>query len=154
MRGFFFEEFNVGDEITTPRRSITESDVMLFAGLSGDTNPIHTDRVFGGASPFGACIAHGLLGLSVATGLTARTGVLDGTAIALLSVDNWTFKKPIFFGDTIHARVTIVGKCETRHAERGIIQRRVELINQDGQVVQEGTLTTMVKRRAATDDPS
>ena len=148
MPGLFFEDFNVGDEFTTPRRSITESDVMLFAGLSGDTNPIHTDRVFGSASPFGACIAHGLLGLSVATGLSARTGVLDGTAIALLSVDSWSFKKPIFFGDTLHAKMTIVGKRETRHAGRGIIQRSFALINQDGQVVQEGTLTTMVKRRA------
>jgi acyl dehydratase len=112
-------------------------------------NPIRTDRVFGSQSPCGACIAHGLLGLSVATGLSARLGVLDGTAIALLSVDACSFKQPIFFGDTIHARMTIVGKRETKHAGRGIVQRRFELINQNGAIVQEGILTTMVKRQGA-----
>jgi acyl dehydratase len=109
-------------------------------------NPIRTDRVFGSQSPCGACIAHGLLGLSVATGLSARLGVLDGTAIALLSVDACSFKQPIFL---LHARMTIVGKRETKHAGRGIVQRRFELINQNGAIVQEGILTTMVKRQGA-----
>lgn len=142
----YYEEFSLGEQSLTPRRTVTEADVTAFAGVSGDYHPLHTDAVGAANTLFGARVAHGLLGLSIATGLMARLGELEDTAMAFLNVD-WNFKAPLFMGDTICARVTIADKRETSKPDRGILIRRVELLNQDGQVVQEGTMTVMVKRR-------
>ncbi len=144
----YFEDATVGETHVTPARTITETDVMLFAGLSGDYNPLHTDAEFGKNTVFKERIAHGLLGLAVTTGLKARLGLFDGTVVAFLGL-TWDFKKPIFFGDTIHARFTIVEKRETKHPDRGIIVQAVQVLNQRGEVVQEGRHTTMVRRRPA-----
>lgn len=146
--GLYFEDFNVGDRFTTQRRTVTESDVMTFAGLSGDYNPLHTDAVGAKETMFGERIAHGLLGLSIVTGLGAQLGIFEGTAMALLNI-NWNFKKPMFFGDTIHAVIHVQDKRETSKPDRGILVRRIELQNQDNAVLQEGTMTLMVKRRPA-----
>src|SRR3954447_1047320 len=99
-RGLYFEEFVVGDEAATPSRTITETDIVQFAGLSSDWNPLHTDAEFAAATPFGQRIAHGLLGLSIASGLMARLGHIDGTAIAFRGIEEWKFSKPIYIGDT------------------------------------------------------
>jgi acyl dehydratase len=139
----YFEDFKEGDQHVTPGRSITESDVMRFAGLSGDFNPAHTDYEYAKAGPFGAPIAHGLLSLVVAAGLADRGGSLDGTAIALLEV-GWRFNKPVMFGDTIRARLTVASKRVTSKGDRGVVMRKVEVLNQLGSVVQEGSFTTMV----------
>ncbi|MPY85837.1 MAG: dehydratase, partial [Actinophytocola sp.] len=80
--GRYYDDLSVGDTFTTPARTITEYDVAAFAGLSGDYNPVHTDREFATATSFGQPIAHGVLGITVATGLIARTGLFDGTAVA------------------------------------------------------------------------
>ena len=101
------EDFKAGQETRTPARTVTEADVVAFAGLSGDFNPIHTDAEFAAATPFKQRIAHGALGLSIATGLGARTGMLDGTAIAFLGIEDWKFSKPIFLGDTVQVRMTV-----------------------------------------------
>lgn len=147
MKGLYFEEFNPGDKYVTPARTITEADVVNFAGLSGDFNPIHTDRVFAADTAIGQPMAHGLLVLSIATGLMARLGIFDGTVIALLGIDDWRFVKPVLFGDTVHARVTIVDKRLTSRGDRGILRRRVEVINHRDEVVQEGFLTVMCRCR-------
>lgn len=153
MPGRFFEDFTEGEVFVTPRRTITEADVVLFAGLSGDYNPLHTDRVFAASTPYQQPIAHGLLVLAVASGLQARLGLTDGTALALLGVDEWRFRRPVFFGDTLHARVTIVEKRETSRPDRGILVRRVEVFNQRDELVQEGYLNIMVRRRPAAETP-
>ena len=101
-RGLYFEEFETGMRITTPGRTITESDIVSFAGLTGDFNLIHTDAVYSASSPFGQRVAHGLLGLSIASGLGTRTGVLEGTVMAFREINEWKFVKPVFIGDTIH----------------------------------------------------
>jgi acyl dehydratase len=139
----YFEDFSVGDQQVTQGRSITESDVMRFAGLSGDFNPAHTDYEYAKAGPFGAPIAHGLLSLIVAAGLADRGGALDGSAIALLAVE-WRFKEPVLFGDTIRVRLTVASKRVTSKGDRGVLVRKVEVLNQRGVVVQEGSFTTMV----------
>lgn len=139
----YFEDFTEGDQHLTPGRSITESDVMRFAGLSGDFNPAHTDYEYAKAGPFGAPIAHGLLCLIVAAGLADRDGSLDGSAVALLGVD-WRFKEPVMFGDTIRLRITVASKRLTSKGDRGVLVRKVEVLNQRGSVVQEGNFTTMV----------
>ncbi|MBX5475963.1 MAG: MaoC family dehydratase N-terminal domain-containing protein [Clostridia bacterium] len=149
MPGRYFEDFQVGESFVSPRRTITEADVVLFAGLSGDFNPLHTDRVFAETTPFKQPIAHGLLVLAVATGLNARMGLNDGTALALLGIDEWRFVRPVFFGDTVHVRVTIVDKRETSKPDRGILIRKFEVFNQRDELVQEGYLNLMVRRRPA-----
>lgn len=144
--GRYFEDLTVGEQFITPRRTITESDVTAFAGLSGDYNALHTDAVGAHDSIFGARIAHGVLGLSIVTGLTARLDLFEGTVMALLNV-NWNFAGPIYMGDTVHARVIIDDKRETSKPDRGIVVRRFELLNQHDKQVQEGTMTVMMKRR-------
>jgi acyl dehydratase len=145
--GKYYEDLTVGDKFVTAARTIFEYDVAAFSGLSGDYNPIHTNLEFGKASNFGANIAHGALGLSVATGLISRTGIFDGTAVAFLSIDNWTFAGPILINDTIHAEFQITFMRETKNPATGIITRHVRLINQHGDAVQFGDMTLMLKRR-------
>lgn len=142
----FLEDFAVGEIKWSPGRTITEADVMTFAGLSGDYNPAHTDYQFAGKSDFGKPIAHGLLALIVSAGLADRDGGLDGTAIAMLGV-TWRFLKPVFFGDTIRLKLTVESARPTSKGDRGIIVRNVAVHNQHDEVVQEGSFTTMVKMR-------
>lgn len=142
----YFEDFYFGQEFVSPGRTITEHDVMTFAGLSGDYNQLHTNREFCKRNQFGQPIAHGLLGLTVTSGLLSRAGLAEGTILAFLGL-TWDFTAPIFFGDTVHAKMTVKEKRETSKSDRGIITRQVELINQNATVVQKGTMTTLVRRR-------
>lgn len=143
----FFEDFTVGRVFLTPRRTITEADIHAFAGLSGDFNPLHTDAVFAAGTPFGRPIAHGLLGLSIATGLQSRLGVIDGTALAFLEC-RWKFTKPTYAGDTLRARGEVSGaRRSVSHPDRGIVVLEVSLMNQDGEEVQRGSWTFMVRSR-------
>lgn len=144
--GKYYEDFVIGEEVLSAGRTITETDIVMFAGLTGDYNSLHTDAEFAKETPFKERIAHGLLGLAITSGLMTRTGLFDGTVIAFLGVD-WAFKGPIFIGDTIHFSMTIKDKRETSKPDRGIIMRDVALLNQRNEVVQQGTMTLMMKRR-------
>ena len=144
MTGLYFEEFFVGQKVTTVGRTMTEFDIVTFAGLSGDYNQIHTDAEFAKTTPFGQRIAHGLLGLSIATGLIMRTGMLEGTVIAFREIQEWKFVKPIFIGDTVHAVLTV---SETKAMPRiggGALIAQVEVRNQSNEVLQKGTLNLLV----------
>jgi len=149
--GRYYEEFSVGEHFVTPARTIGEYDVSAFAGLSGDYNPLHTDREFAASTSFGVPIAHGALGFSVATGLIARTGLFDGTAVAFLGIESWRFAGPILIGDTIHVEFDIKAMRETSNPSSGIVTRAVNIVNQRGETVQSGDLVAMVRRRPATD---
>lgn len=149
MRGKCIEEFEVGQVDESRARTITETDVVTFSWISGDVNPMHTDAEHSAKSPIGQRIAHGALGLSIATGLSASLGYLEGTAIAALGVDEWKFLKPILFNDTIRLRATVVSARPTSKADRGVLVRRMELLNQRDEVVQSGLMTTMVLTRSA-----
>lgn len=151
MRGKCIEEFTVGQVDESRGRTVTETDVVTFSWVSGDVNPMHTDAVHSAKSPVGQRIAHGALGLSMATGLSASLGYLEGTAVAGLGVDEWKFLKPIFFNDTIYLRATVLEARPTSKTDRGILLRRMELLNQHGDVVQRGLMTTMVLTRAGRD---
>src|SRR5512141_2799324 len=105
--GLCFEEFSVGQKIVTEKRTITETDIMTFATLTGDSNRIHTDPEFSKTTVFGRQVAHGLLGLSIASGLAWRTGILDGTVIAFREISEWKFVKPVFIGDTIYVDMIV-----------------------------------------------
>lgn len=149
--GLTFEQFEPGQSLSSPARTVTEGDISLFAGLSGDYNPLHTDAEFARTTPFGRPIAHGMLGLSIATGLAARLGFLDGTALAFLGVE-WKFRKPVFPGDTIRADID-VGRCRPAPAMGGgMVTFHVRLRNQADEVVQRGTWEILVASAAGGED--
>lgn len=143
-RGMYFEEFEVGQKMISPGRTITESDVVGFAGLSGDYNQIHTDAVYSETSPFGARVAHGLLGLSIASGLALRTGVLEGTVMAFREINAWKFVKPVYLGDTIHVEMEITETKALRRLGGGSVVLVMDVQNQKGETVMKGTWTTLV----------
>lgn len=145
-RDMYFEDFQIGDHMISPSRTITETDVVNFAGISGDYNPIHTDTEFAKKSMFGKPIAHGILGLAVATGLAARLGFIENTAQAFLGLD-WKFKGPIFIGDTIHLRGEVTRTKALGRLGGGVVVLKVSLVNQRDEVVQEGEWTVLVKSR-------
>ena len=144
--GMFFEEFEVGQVFKSRGRTVTEADIVNFAGLSGDYNPLHTDEEFAKKTIFGKRIAHGMLGLTISTGLSQRLGILDDTIMAFLGLE-WNFRAPIFIGDTVHLEQTVKSKRETSKPDRGIIVFECKLINQNGEPAQEGTRTVMVRRK-------
>jgi acyl dehydratase len=146
QRGLYWEEFKVGDVFESASRTITEADIVAFAALSGDWNPLHCDAEFAKTTPFGKRIAHGLLGLTVASGLGDREGILEGTLLAFLGME-WSFKSPIFIGDTIRQRRTVTEMIESKQAERGIMKWKVEILNQKNEVCQEGVRTVLMRRR-------
>ena len=143
--GLPFEAFAAGQTLTTTARTITEADVITFAGLSGDWTPIHTDAVFAATTPYGQRIAHGLIGLSIATGQVMHSGILDGTLLAWREVMDWKFSLPIFIGDTLHTQVTVTETRPVRRIGGGMVTLRVELINQDGKLVQQGSWSVLIK---------
>lgn len=143
----YFEDFHVGQVFESRNRTITETDLVLFAGWSWDTNPVHTDGVSAGQGRFGERIAHGVLGLSVAMGLIAGTGVFEGCSIALLGIEDWKFRAPIRVGDTVRCRVEITSTRRTSSGDQGILGRRLTLLNQSGEVVQSGDIDLMVRMR-------
>ncbi len=144
VRGMYFEEFEVGQKMVSPGRTITESDVVSFAGLSGDFNQIHTDAEYSKSSPFGARVAHGLLGLSIASGLALRTGVLEGTVMAFREINSWKFIKPIFLGDTIHVEMEITETKAMPRIGGGSVKLMMDVRNQAGETTMKGVWTTLV----------
>jgi len=145
--GMYYDEFRIGDEFISVGRTVTEADIVNFAGLSGDYNQLHTDEEFGKKTQFGKRIAHGLLGLAISSGLTQRTGITDGTVVAFLGLE-WKFKAPIYIGDTIHVVQKVVTMRESKKPDRGIIGFETKVVNQDNVVVQEGVRNIMIKRKA------
>ena len=146
LHSAYYTDFQVGQEMKTAGRTITEADVVTFAGFSGDYNPLHTDAVYASSGPYGRRIAHGLLGLAIASGLAARLGILEESALALREV-TCKFRGPVFIGDTVHARMKVVGTKPMRRVGGGLVQVEVKLCNQRDEVVQTGTWTMLVKSR-------
>jgi acyl dehydratase len=143
----YFEDVEVGLRFETPRRTVTEADLVAFAGVSGDFNPLHTDAVFAANSIYGERIAHGALVLSLATGLRQRVGLFDGTLMGLLEIRSWRFKAPVLIGDTIRIANEVTELRPTSKPDRGIMVQRVEVIKQDDTVAAEGELVLLLRRR-------
>jgi acyl dehydratase len=142
----YFEDIQVGDEYLSPGRTVTEADIVAFAGLSGDYNVLHTDAEFMRTSIFGERIAHGLLGLAISSGLGARAVPRPFATLAFLGL-RWRFKGPIKIGDTIRVRIRVATKRETSKPDRGIVTMQRAVLNQRDEVVQEGDTEIMVERR-------
>ena len=143
-RGLFFEEFSVGQRIISTARTVTESDVVTFAGLSGDYNQIHTDAEFSKSTPFGKRVAHGLLGIAIASGLAMRTGVLEGTVMAFREINEWKFTKPIFIGDTVHVELDVKETKALPRVGGGSVIIELSVKNQHEEVTMKGLWTVLV----------
>ncbi|MEX2146480.1 MAG: MaoC/PaaZ C-terminal domain-containing protein [Candidatus Rokuibacteriota bacterium] len=141
----YFDDIEVGEEYESPGRTVTETDIVIFAGLSGDYNILHTDAEFMKQSIFGERIAHGLLGLSIQAGLFTRA-TLPYATLALAGL-RWKFKGPIKIGDTIRLRARVAAKQETDKPERGVVTLERRVLNQRDEVVQEGETDLLVERR-------
>lgn len=143
-RGLYFEEFQPGQRIISPGRTITESDIVTFAGLSGDFNQMHIDSEYSKNTPFGQRVAHGLLGLSVASGLAVQTGVLTGTILAFREIDEWKFIKPIYIGDTLHVELEVIETKEMRRIGGGLVVIELDVKKQTGETVMKGSWKALV----------
>ncbi len=148
QRGLFFEEFSAGQKIISVGRTITESDVVSFAGLTGDYNLIHTDLEYSKTTPFGQRVAHGLLCLSIGMGLATRTGFIEGTVLAFREIVSWKFVKPVFIGDTIHIELEVLETKEIRRLGGGLIQIKADIKNQHGDVTARGIWEALIASRS------
>ena len=145
--GLYFEEFSVGQKITTEKRTVTEDDIMTFARVSGDDNRIHTDAEFSKTTIFGQQVAHGLLGLAIASGLAWQTGILDGTVIAFREVKEWKFVKPVFIGDSIYVELETIETKALPRIGGGSVTITLEVKNQSAEVCHRGTWTVLMMSR-------
>ena len=148
-RGLYFEDLTPGLKVTSAGRTISEADIMHFAGLSGDWNPIHVDAEYAKTSLFGERVAHGLLGLSIATGLAMQLGFLDRTVEAFTSLE-WKFRAPIKIGDTIHMTAEVT-KTRAVGQGGGFVTFNVTVKNQRDETVQRGEWMLVVKGRPKTE---
>ena len=145
-RGTYFSDFEIGQEFVSGGRTITEADVVMFAGISGDYNPLHTDQSFAEKTPFGQRIAHGMLSASISTGLGQTLGIFEGTTLALMS-QVFTYKAPVFFGDTIRLRLTVESVKPSSKGGKGTVVFSSDVLKQDGTVVVAGSWTVLFRDR-------
>lgn len=150
--GFYYEDYErhpIGHRWRSPGRTISEADIMTFAGLTGDLHPLHTDAHVAGQSAYGARIAHGYLTASVASGLAYRVGLDEGTSFAVLAT-GWKFKLPVKIGDTIRVEVVLTQlRPSKKYPAHGIVSRTYEVMNQRDELVAVGDIAILVHRQPA-----
>lgn len=147
-QGQYYEDFEIGDTVVSAGRTLTESDVVAFAGVSGDYSQLHTNTEFARQGLFGERIAHGLLGISMASGLLTQLGFIEGTVLAFREM-TWKFKRPIVIGDTIRAEAVVTETRAMRRLGGGTVTLCVQVMNQINKVVQCGTWVLLVASRPA-----
>lgn len=146
-RGLYWEDFAVGQTLVTPKRTITSTDIVNFACLSGDFNEVHTNFEYAKSTQFGEPIAHGPLVYAIMGGLQYASGVNDGTLLALLQVDKWRMLGPVKHGDTLYMEATVLEKTASSKPDRGVIKFQRRFMKQDGTAVQEMETTILYRRR-------
>jgi acyl dehydratase len=146
----YLDDFTPGQNFETPRRTITETDIVNFSAFPGDWNPVHTDEVFAKESPFGERVAHGPMSIGMAFGLLSRLDLFDGSARALRNVE-WSFEAPVRIGDTVRlvAEVEAVSPHPS-HRDRGRLTMKAHYLNQRDEQVSRGRFTMVIKRRPET----
>ena len=145
--GRFWEEFSVGEVLTTGRRTIDGGDVSRFAGLTGDFNPLHIDAEFAKTTPFGERVAHGILTLAVSNGQQNLSGWFEGTTLALLGLDRMKFTVPVKFGDTVRTELTVKETRPSSKPDRGVVVFDVAVRNQRGEVVCSYEEAVLMRRK-------
>jgi len=146
-RGRHFDEFAPGETFTTAARTVTEGAVDLFAGLSGDFNPLHVDEEQARSGPMKGRVAHGMLVLALATGQANQLGIFEGTTLALLGMDRIRWTAPVRLGDTVHTELTVKELRASSKPDRGVVLFAVAVRNQRGETVCEAEWTTLMARR-------
>ncbi len=145
MDSLYFEDYEIGMELETSGRTVTEADIVNFAGLTGDWNPLHTDEEFAKKSFFGKRIAHGTLIFSITIGLLTRLGFIERSILAFYGIDRLRFTNPVFIGDTIK---TIAKVVEVKDKDTyGVVTLEAKTVNQKGDVVLTCQLKVAVKKR-------
>ena len=144
--GLHYEEFEAGQKYITASRTITETDIVNFAGITGDFNQIHTDAVYAAKDTFGQRVAHGLLVQSIATGLAVRSGIIEGTVLAFRELSA-KFSLPIFIQDTVHVLIEITDKKYFKRLGGGNVWMKYAVLNQDGKAVQRGEWIMLIKSK-------
>ena len=147
----YFDDVAVGQEWESQGRTVTETDIVNFAGISGDFNPIHMDHVFAATTMFRRPIAHGSLTLAMGTGLAIMAPPMR--TLAFLSMKEWNFREPVFIGDTIHMKTKILDKEERARGRRGVITWQRQIVNQNDKIVQDGVTLTLVEGRGGRGAP-
>jgi 3-hydroxybutyryl-CoA dehydratase len=142
-----FEDFIVDNVSTSRGRTVTEADIVNFAGLSGDFVELHMNEVYSANGPFGKRIAHGALVFSISTGLSVQMNQIQDTVVAFYGVDKMRFTRPVFIGDTIHVVKKVIGR-EPKGAGRGVVAFETSVLNQNGEPVLVYTDKVLVKARA------
>ncbi|PZO20488.1 MAG: acyl dehydratase [Burkholderiales bacterium] len=150
-RGMYYEDFEIGKTIVTSRRTVTSTDIVNFACLSGDHNAPHIDHEFCKTQPYGEPIAHGPLVLAIAGGLQCLSGINDGTIVAMLGNDQWRMHLPVKHGDTLHVVITPTEKKLTSKANQGIVVFDRKIKNQRGETVHSMVTTLMYRCRPKED---
>jgi acyl dehydratase len=145
-RGYYFEEIEVGLALRTAGRTITEADIVNFAGLSGDYNQIHTNAVYSAQDSFGQRVAHGLLVQSIATGLAVQAGFIEGTVLAFRELA-CKFSLPTLIGDTIHVEIEVAEKKHFPRLNGGNVTMKYSVVNQEGKAVQRGNWVMLIKSK-------
>lgn len=152
LKKMYFEDMQIGDKAVSVGRTITEADIVNFAGISGDYNTLHTDAEFAKGSIAGQRIAHGMLPYVIASGLFTRTSynlAIMESLTAFTEIRSWKFKKPVLIGDTIHVLVELIEKEDSRpESKNGKVVFRRKVINQKDEVVQEGEWVMLYKKRS------
>jgi len=153
MSKIHYEDCQVGDQALTPGRTITETDVVQFAGLTGDWTRIHTDEEFARATPYGGRVAHGMLVLSVGSALLLRAGLLPEATLALYGVEKVRFLLPTRLGDTIRTEGEVTA-MRALDAERGLMTVAGRVVSQEGRALATFTMRAVVGRRPGSDSPA
>jgi acyl dehydratase len=149
-RGFYYEDFKGDSVITTQGRTVTQADIVNFAGLTGDWAELHVNEEYAKTTPFKKPIAHGMLTMSIATGLAILTGILDGTIIAFEGIKSWEFKRPVFAGDTVYAELKVMSREERKlrgGIEAGYVSVEALVKKANGKICQKGIWSFLVKRK-------
>jgi 3-hydroxybutyryl-CoA dehydratase len=146
-QGRYFEEFEIGDAMVTAEHVVTEEEILAFARLSGDDNPMHSDPEYAKTHMFGQQVAHGLLILSIALGLAWRLGFMRETVLAFRSLE-WKFSLPVFIGDRIRVKATVYQRKAMSRLGGGAVIFDAKVLNQDDDVVQRGKWNVLVKSKA------
>ncbi|MBP7588028.1 MAG: MaoC family dehydratase N-terminal domain-containing protein [Thermoanaerobaculia bacterium] len=145
--GFYYEELPEGREFACGEREIGDAEIAAFAELSGDRNPLHLDEEYARGTAFGGRVAHGALGIAVATGLMAQSGLTAGTLVALLGLD-WRFVAPIRPGDRLSLKLRVAARRDLPGRDRGVVKFVAELVNQRGELAQSGEIVELIRRGA------